>query len=129
MYKRFIMKKERRITMETIKEKIIVIIGIVLVIALCCGAYYMLVYQSSDYYTQIDNTKVEKISKHNMNYEYTLTSYNKNGKSKEITFQTTRELREDAYLKLKVMMTRGVVNWEEVQFDEMPESVQEQYNK
>ena len=58
MYKRFIMKKERRITMETIKEKIIVIIGIVLVIALCCGAYYMLVYQSSDYYTQIDNTKV-----------------------------------------------------------------------
>ena len=52
-----------------------------------------------------------------------------NGKSKEITFQTTRELREDAYLKLKVMMTRGVVNWEEVQFDEMPESVQEQYNK
>ncbi len=47
--------------METIKEKIIVIIGIVLVIALCCGAYYMLVYQSSDYYTQIDNTKVEKI--------------------------------------------------------------------
>ena len=115
--------------MEIIKEKIIVIIGIVLVIALCCGAYYMLVYQSSDYYTQIDNTKVEKISKHNMNYEYTLTSYNKNGKSKEITFQTTRELREDAYLKLKVMMTRGVVNWEEVQFDEMPESVQEQYNK
>ena len=69
--------------METIKEKIIVIIGIVLVIALCCGAYYMLVYQSSDYYTQIDNTKVEKISKHNMNYEYTLISYNKNGKSKE----------------------------------------------
>lgn len=67
--------------METIKEKIIVIIGIVLVIALCCGAYYMLVYQSSDYYTQIDNTKVEKISKHNMNYEYTLTSYNKNGKN------------------------------------------------
>jgi uncharacterized protein (TIGR01655 family) len=123
------MKKERRITMETIKEKIIVIIGIVLVIALCCGAYYMLVYQSSDYYTQIDNTKVEKISKHNMNYEYTLISYNKNGKSKEITFQTTRELREDAYLKLKVMMTRGVVNWEEVQFDEMPETVQEQYNK
>lgn len=115
--------------METIKEKIIVIIGIVLVIALCCGAYYMLVYQSSDYYTQIDNTKVEKISKHNMNYEYTLTSYNKNGKSKEITFQTTRELREDAYLKLKVMMTRSVVNWEEVQFDEMTESVQEQYNK
>ena len=123
------MKKERRITTETIKEKIIVIIGIVLVIALCCGAYYMLVYQSSDYYTQIDNTKVEKISKHNMNYEYTLISYNKNGKSKEITFQTTRELREDAYLKLKVMMTRGVVNWEEVQFDEMPETVQEQYNK
>lgn len=27
--------------METIKEKIIVIIGIVLVIALCCGAYYI----------------------------------------------------------------------------------------
>ena len=50
------------------------------------------------------------------------------GKEKEVTFKTNRELREDAYLKLEVMLTRGVTNWEEVQFDEMPKEVQEKYN-
>lgn len=116
--------------METIKEKIIVIIGIVLVIALCCGAYYMLVYQSSDYYTQIDNTKIEQVSvTDDMKYQYTLDCYNEKGKKKEFTFKTSRELREDAYLKLKVLAITGVNNWEEVQFDELPDKVQKNYTK
>ena len=62
-----------------------------------------------------------------MKYQYTLTAYDEKGKKKEVTFKTNRELREDAYLKLEVMLTRGVTNWEEVQFDEMPKEVQEKY--
>ncbi len=48
--------------MEFIKEKLPIVIGTIVFLALCCGAYYFLVYQSSAYYTQIDNTKIESIS-------------------------------------------------------------------
>ena len=62
-----------------------------------------------------------------MRYEYTLTAYNERGKEKELTFKTSRELREDAYLKLDTMFLRGVINWEEVQFEELPDEVKASY--
>lgn len=114
--------------MDGIKGKITVAIGIIVFILFLYGIYYLLVIQNSEYYTQIDNSKVESLSTtDNMKYQYTLTAYDEKGKKKEVTFKTNRELREDAYLKLEVMLTRGVTNWEEVQFDEMPKEVQEKY--
>lgn len=116
--------------MEFIKGKLPIVIGIIVFLALCCGAYYFLFYQSSAYYTQIDNTKVERINaSDDMKYEYTLICYDKNGKEKEIKFKTSRELREDAYLELTYMMTRGVSNWKEVQYDKLPDKVQSKYSK
>ena len=115
--------------MDGIKGKIAVAIGIIVFILFLYGIYYLLVIQNSEYYTQIDNSKIEGLSTtDNMKYQYTLTAYDEKGKKKEVTFKTNRELREDAYLKLEVMLTRGVTNWEEVQFDEMPKEVQEKYN-
>ena len=114
--------------MDGIKGKIAVAIGIIVFILFLYGIYYLLVIQNSEYYTQIDNSKVESLSTtDNMKYQHTLTAYDEKGKKKEVTFKTNRELREDAYLKLEVMLTRGVTNWEEVQFDEMPKEVQEKY--
>ena len=46
---------------------------------------------------------------------------------KEVTFKTSRELKEDAYLELEVMLTRGVKSWQEVQFDKLPDKVKEKY--
>ena len=60
-----------------------------------------------------------------MKYQYTLVAYNKNGKEKEVQFKTTRELKEDAYLELETMSARGVVNWKEVQLNELPNNVKE----
>ena len=83
----------------------------------------------SIYYTQIDNTKIEKVSSSdNMKYEYTLDCYNENGKKRELKFKTSRELKEDAFLKLEVK-TFGVHSWEEVQYHELPEKVQTNYTK
>ncbi len=114
--------------MDGIKSKIAVVIGIIVFILFLYGIYYLLVIQNSEYYTQIDNSKIEGLSTtDNMKYQYTLTAYNEKGKEKEVKFKTNRELREDAYIKLEVMLTRGVINWEEVQFDEMPKEVQEKY--
>ena len=115
--------------MENIKGKIFAGIGIVVVIAVFFIIFWLLFYQESTYYTRIDNTKVEQLSYGDMRYEYTLDAYNEKGNSKEVTFKTSRELKDDAYLKLDVMLTRGVKSWEEVQYDELPDKVQEQYDE
>ena len=115
--------------MEDIKGKIFTGVGVVIVIAVFFLVFWLLFYQESTYYTQVDNTKVETLDSGDMKYEYTLDAYNENGKSKEVTFKTSRELKDDAYLKLDIMITRGVKTWEEVQFDDLPDKVQEKYNK
>ena len=113
--------------MENIKGKIFAGIGIVVVIAVFFIIFWLLFYQESTYYTKIDNTKVEQLDSGDMRYEYTLDAYNEKGNSKKVIFKTSRELKDDAYLKLDVMLTRGVKSWEEVQFSELPDKVQEKY--
>ena len=115
--------------MESFKEKIPMIIAVVIVITLIIGAYYFLVVHKEQYYTQIDNTKIEEISgTDDMKYQYTLTAYSKNGKEREVEFKTSRELREGAYLELDVMQMRGVVNWREVQEEGLPDDVKTAMN-
>ncbi len=63
-----------------------------------------------------------------MDLKYTLLSYDENGKGKDISFGTTRELKEDAFLCLTLMPVRGVVEWKEVQYEELPEAVRNQYD-
>lgn len=109
--------------METIKEKIPMIIVGIIVLALCAGIFYFLENYEAVYYTQIDNTKIQKLStSDDMKYEYTLDCYNERGNKKEIKFKTGRELRETAYLMLEVRAL-GVHSWKEVQYQELPEMV------
>ena len=114
--------------MNSLKEKIPMIIVIIMAIVICGVAFYFLENYESVYYTQIDNSKLAKVSStDNMKYEYTLDSYNKNGKKKEIKFKTSRELKESAYLMLEVRIF-GVHSWKEVQKNELPDEVQEKMN-
>lgn len=115
--------------MESLKEKLPMIIAVVVAIAICVATLYFFENYESVYYTQIDNTKIEKLSStDDMKYEYTLDCYNENGKKRELKFKTSRELKEDAFLKLEVK-TFGVHSWEEVQYNELPEKVQANYTK
>ena len=90
---------------------------------------------STEYYSQIDNSKVEQVDakggvislKGNLPYSYTLLSYDEDGSEKEITFGTSRELRDGAFIRLTFMPIRGVLDWSEVQYDELPTAVQEHY--
>lgn len=112
--------------MEDVKDKLCLVALIVIFITLCGLAYYFLVYQTKEYFVQIDNTKVEHLATtDNMKCKYTLTAFDETGKAKEVEFKTTRELREGAYLKLEVMAFRGVVSWNEVQKEELPDKVKE----
>lgn len=79
------------------------------------------------YYSQIDNENMTVLdTTDDLKYEYTLDCYDKNGKKKQLTFKTVRELKQDAYVLLEVR-SLGVHKWEEVQFGELPEKVQAHY--
>lgn len=115
--------------MDEMKEKIPMLLAILLAMIVCAVAYYFLEYHQVIYYTQIDNSKVEAISATDeMKYQYTLDCYQESGKKKEISFKTSRELREDAYLMLEVKAT-GVHSWKEVQYGELPEKVKVNYGE
>lgn len=118
------------------KKNVFVGIGIVVLIVAALfglGTWLYLGTESMYYYTQIDNSKISEGKPRDgvvdlqggMRYSYTLPAYNEKGIEKEITFGASRELREDAYLKLTVSPVRGVVEWSEVQYEELPEAVQE----
>ena len=87
--------------------------------------------EGSSYYTQIDNSKIETADSRGgvidmsggMQYSYTLPAYDESGVEKEITFGTSRELREGAYICLTVVPVRGVTDWKEVQLEELPAAV------
>lgn len=111
--------------MSNIKEKLPIVFGVIIFIAVCAIAYYVLMIRTSDFYTQIDNATVKPVN--NGDYEYSLRAYDPHGKMRDVTFTANKELREDAFLKLKVMAVRGVVNWEEVYYDELPQDVQNRY--
>ena len=121
------------------KKKLKIIIGVVAVfliglVGFC--AWFLSGSGSTEYYAQIDNTKVEQVDsnggvinfKGNLPYSYTLLSYDENGSEKEITFGTSRELRDGAFICLTVMPVRGVLDWSEVQYDELPAVVQNHYS-
>lgn len=123
--------------MET-KKKVLVGVTVVAAIAaglLCFGNWFFSGSGSVYYYTQIDNSKMERNDTEGgvinlnggMEYAYTLPAFDENGKEKDITFGASRELREDAFIRLTVMPVRGVTEWSEVQYDELPAAVQGNY--
>ena len=121
------------------KKKLKIIIGVVAVLLIglvgFC-AWFLSGSGSTEYYARIDNSKMEQVDakggvislKGNLPYSYTLLSYNENGSEKEITFGTSRELRDGAFIRLTVMPARGVLDWSEVQYDELPAAVQNHYS-
>ena len=115
-------------------------IGIVAVVILIVGfigfcMWFLSGTGSTYYYSQIDNNKIEQTESKSgvinfsgsMDYSYTLFSYDENGKGKDITFGASKELKEGAFIRLTVMPIRGVLEWKEVQYDELPAAVQSNY--
>ena len=104
--------------------------------AICVCGFIISQTNGTYYYAQVDNSKTERDGVRDgvvdfngdMKYSYTLLSYNDNGKDKEITFGTSRKLRDDAFICLTVKPFRGVIAWKEVQYDELPDAVKNQYS-
>lgn len=111
-----------------------VVLGLVLLTAAVL-VYVFIAGEGTAYYTRVDNTQITENGPRNgvidlkggMAYSYTLTCYNGKGKEDRITFGTDRELREGAFLRLEVVPLRGVMDWAEVQYEELPQAVKDAY--
>lgn len=49
------------------------------------------------------------------------------GEAKDITFETSKILKDQAFINLKVAPIRGVVTWAEINYEELPEKVKDIY--
>lgn len=125
--------------MNAQKRRGFIIIGAVFacIIIICFGFYLLSEGGSTIYYTKIDNNRITEQDEKggvvsmtgHMPYIYTLFSYTETGDGKEITLGAERKLREGAFLRMRVMPVRGVLDWEEVQYEELPAPVQQQYTE
>ena len=118
--------------MKNAKNVFAILGAALLVVVAACGALG-LVYQttannSTDYYSRIDNSLVKEITPHGgMNYRYHLQVYTETGERSEMDFDTSRVLKDQAFIRIESAPLRGVLGWEELQFDELPEAVQKMY--
>ena len=109
-----------------------------------CGLAAILLFAASvtnlflagDYYIKIDNACISENESSGgvVNLEssephlYKLEAVNAAGDKTEIEFGVSRELRQDAFLKLDLQPIRGVVGWSEVSEDSLPRKVEEALN-
>lgn len=113
-------------------------ITLTIVIAVLVAVFFVFASQNSmllsgDYFVKVDNAhlsqNVEKGDivhfKSSEPYIYELEAVNEAGSNAKVEFGVSRELRQDALLKLEIQPIRGVVNWEEVSDDELPPKVVE----
>ena len=112
-------------------KRVLGIIAVVVVIGvLAAGAHalYRAAFVDTEaWYAQVDNARLSQAGENNNDfaYHYDLPAVDEGGSEREIGFDTSRELREGAYLKLETLALRGVVRWEEVAWDKIPSAAQE----
>ncbi|MGX7164794.1 YxeA family protein [Enterococcus massiliensis] len=113
-------------------KKIIPFLVVLAVFTAGCFYAYNYFYGGTSYYTQITTNGEKTTEKATDGRQYTVyiyenqSAYNEQGEKTTVTLHESREkpLRLKAYLKLIVNPRKGVLRWEEVTKNELPEKVQ-----
>ena len=83
---------------------------------------------TTSYYGRIDNDLVEEIVPHGgMNYRYHMPVYREDGSQEYLDLDTSRVLKDGAYIHIETAPLRGVLRWEELQHEELPDAVRVRY--
>ena len=107
-------------------KKTIIIIGTVFVLfaaALSIVVFVGVGVGDNSFYTRVDNSNVRNVDENDMKFSYSLPAVSSSGEKKTVEFMTYRQLREGALLKLKLLPLRGVTEWEEVQWNDLPDII------
>ena len=100
----------------------------VIILIAMAGLFYLTFCTDAVYWAQVDNLHASEITpRGGMSYQYQLAAYDDHGRERQVTFQTSRILREGAYLQIHVAPLRGVTAWEEVQVGDMPLDAREAF--
>lgn len=110
-----------------------IVAAVVTVLVVCAAGFaawqgYRAVFTEPEaYYAQVDADKLTSAGENNNDFDchYDLPAVSATGEEKELGFDTSRELRDGAYLKLETLAMRGVTGWEEVSWDEIPAAAQD----
>ena len=106
---------------------LLLILWVVIMIIALVGLFYLTFFTGTVYYAQVDNTNVSEITpRAGMYYRYELPGYDEKGRARLLSFETSRILREGAYLCIEVAPIRGVTKWEEVQPEDMPDKARKE---
>ena len=62
-----------------------------------------------------------------MNYRYSLVVYGTDGGRRSLDLDTSRVLKDGAFIRIEVAPIRGVISWEEMQYKQLPAAVQGKY--
>ncbi len=117
------------------KKMIFTIGAVFLAMLIVCG--FMMFSEGSTRYIRVGSACMEEQSGERdgvidftggMKYLYTQPAYDDKGNAKDVTFGSNKVLREGAYLKLTLSPVRGVTDWEEVSFEDMPDKVREKFS-
>ncbi len=121
------MKKTAKIVLITVSAAVITIGAAIF----SFGKIYQATSEHTTYYySQIDNGSVTEIAPHGgMNYQYSLYVYDENGQGKNMTLDTSRILKDEAFIRIETAPMRGVISWAEMLYNELPDAVQAQYEK
>lgn len=107
-------------------KKAIIITGTVFVLLAAVLAVVVFIgvgVGDNNFYTRIDNSNVKSVDDHDMKYSYSLPAVSKSGEKRNVKFMTYRQLREGAFLKLEILPMRGVTEWEEIQWNDLPDTI------
>ncbi|PFK06187.1 YxeA family protein [Bacillus cereus] len=94
------------------------------------GLHHLGKLSQDKYYVQITTDGIEKADngETSKRFYYKLTGFDKDGKEKELEFNTRKNLRKEAFLRVYYSDKKGeedVSGWEEVKTDELPAKVKE----
>ena len=104
-------------------------LGVSGLVGALCILYRTTTDSAESWYSQSNNDLVTEITPHGgMNYRYPVTAYDEGGGSRTVDFDTSRVLRDGAYLRLEIAAFRGVISWEEVAWEDLPAAVQSKLN-
>lgn len=106
---------------------------ILIVIIGATSTWYTIAFGGTSYYVTIQDDGVKQLEKQKerkgkpkptklfIHYKYNEEAYTENGKEKKITFESPRNLRHGAYLKLTYNYKKVVTTWKEVKKSEVPQ--------
>lgn len=115
-----------------------IITALILIAFIATPMYLYHKYQGGTYYytkitkepTNTEDALDDRGIKQGSIYTYNLSSVDNKGTEKDLEFDAYKDkpLKENAYLKIKVNDIKGVLNWEEVQKDNIPTKAKEKLN-